>query len=213
MAYALPLWRNESYMSPYQTYPSYPEPTGYIAPTDAKRWLTSSIPDYEGFDEAWRPYFPALAGYLEGEIPHPDNYMPEGMWQDMGAWYGSLPEGKEMSAWATENPLPALGEGSYNWMNQNWYMPGQGAVGTYNPPPTPDAPDLSASHKAYIVDDIMKQGVMGRTSPGKSNLGVTPATAPPLQNFEQPMQQFGVLNQWNTMPKWDMGAGPNWAKF
>jgi len=208
--YSLPLWRKESYQAPYQ---SYPEPTGYIEPTDAKRWLTSYATDLPGFRDEWRPYFPSLAGYFEGTINNPDAYMPEGMWEDMAGWYGGVDDSQGVYEWGEANQLPALGEGSYNWMSPNWWQPGQGVVGTYNPPPTPDAPDPSAAHKAYILDDIMKQGVMGRTSPGSSNLGVTPATPPPLQNFEQPMQQFGVLNQWNTMPKWDMGAGPNWAKF
>lgn len=209
MSYALPLWRNDAYYSPF--YQSYPEPTGYIEPTDAKRWLTSYATGLEGWNDAWRPYMPALAGYLEGVIPHPEEYMPEGVWQDIGSWYEGA-QGQGMADWSAANPLPALGEGSYHWMSPNWWQPGQGVVGTYNPP-TQEMPDLKGQHKAYILDDIMKKGVMGRTSPGNSNLGVAPAALLPLHNFEQPMQQFGVLNQWNTMPKWDMGAGPNWAQF
>lgn len=206
MAYALPLWRSGSYMDP--DYAGSAPPTNYITPTDAKRWLTSVVPSYEGFNEDWRPYFPSLSGYLEGTVQHPEDYMPAGMWDDIGAWYGGLPAGKEMSGWAAANPLPQLDEGAYRYMNQNWYMPGQGSIGTYTPP----APlDPKAGHRAGILDDIMRQGVMGRTSPGSSNLGVMPQPLKPLQAFEQPMQQFSVLNQWNTMPKWDMGAGPNWA--
>jgi len=210
MPYSLPLWRSAD-AADYGTPPQhYPQPIGYIEPTDAKRWLTQYAATLPGWNDAWRPYLPALAGYLEGDIPHPEEYMPEGMWQDVAGWYGST-GGQGMSDWAAANPLASLPEGSFNWMSSGWWQPGQGGVNTYTPPPPPPAYDPKAGHRAGILDNIMKQGVMGRTSPGGSGLGVTPLQAKIIEPFEQPMQQFSVLNQFNTMPKWDMGAGPNWT--
>jgi len=211
MAYSLPLWRSAD-AADYGTPPQYyPEPTGWVEPTDAKRWLTQYASTLPGFNDAWRPYLPAIAGFYEGKIQNPEAYLPEGMWDDMTGWYNALPSTQYIAPWATANPLGNLPEGSYNWMSSNWWQPGQGGVNTYTPPPPPPAYDPKAGHRTNILDNIMEQGVMGRTSPGGSGFGVTPLQAKIIEPFEQPMQQFSVLNQFNTMPKWDMGAGPNWT--
>jgi hypothetical protein len=216
MAYTLPGWRDwrtPIWENPWTPTPEpYPEPTGHITPTDQKRWLTQYATQLDGWDGTWTHFLPAISGFLEGKISDPRDYMPAGMWDDVLAWYsnvgGASGEGT-IEDWAESNPLADLpGDGSYYWMSGDWWMPGKGDVNTYTPPPTPDP---GPSQKEYIVQDMLQQGVMGRTDPGNSNFGVAPAQLEPIQAFEQPMQQFSTLNQWNTMPKWDMGAGPDWV--
>ena len=215
MSYILPTWKemqNYSFGGGEQEYQHYPEPTGYITPTDEKRFLTDYVTTLSGWDDSWTKYLPAIAGFLEETITNPRDYMPEGVWDDILNWYGNAGITGEgtIDSWAASNPEPTAGEGGYNWMSPNWWLPGQGAVSTYSPPAAPTAQDQAGDQKQFILQDMVNQGVAGR-EPGNSNLGVAPPQLEPLQSFEQPMQQFSTLNQWNTMPKWDMGAGPNWS--
>jgi hypothetical protein len=212
MSYLLPTWQEMQNYGGSQELQQYPEPTGYITPTDAKRFLADYATNLPGWNDAWTKYLPAIAGFLEENISNPEDYMPDGMWSDIQQWYlqeGGVHGENSISNWAAANPEPTAEPGGYNWMSPNWWQPGQGAVSTYNPP-TAEPQDQKANNKKYIMQDMIDQGVAGR-EPGNSNLGVAVEPLKPLQSFEQPMQQFSTLNQWNTMPKWDMGAGPNWS--
>ena len=213
MAYTLPSWKDiKTYASdiPQQEYYNYPEPTGYITPTDAKRFLVDYATKTPGWNEAWRQYLPAISGFLEETISDPRPYMPSGMWENVMDWWFKSPAADvKIPDWAASNPAPTVPTGGYNYMTPNWWLPGQGTVGTYVPQGAAPAPDPKANNK-YILQDMLDQGVAGR-QPGNSNLGVQEVQLEPIKATEQPMQQFSVLNQWNTMPKWDMGAGPNWA--
>jgi hypothetical protein len=214
MAYELPSWQDlQTYGAVAPALQQYPEPTGYISPTDEKRFLTDYATKLPGWSDSWNQYLPAIAGFLEGRISNPEDYMPAGMWEDVQKWYleeSGVHDENSISNWASANPEPTVGEGGYNWMSPNWWQPGQGAVSTYNPPAAPTQEDQGDAHKQYILQDMVNQGVAGR-EPGNSNFGVAPAKLEPIKATEQPMQQFSTLNQWNTMPQWDMGAGPNWA--
>jgi hypothetical protein len=222
MAYALPTWKEmqefggvDEDAAAAAEYQHYPEPTGYITPTDEKRFLTDYVTTLPGWNDSWTQYLPAIAGFLEETITNPRDYMPAGVWDSIINWYANAGISGEgtVDMWAGANPEPTPEAGGYNWMSSNWWQPGQGIVNTYNPPQAPTVPtptEQNDSHKQYILQDMVNQGVAGRT-PGNSNLGVAPAQLEPLKATEQPMQQFSTLNQWNTMPKWDMGAGPNWS--
>jgi len=209
MAYSLPLWRRRRDQAEQATgSPSTLPPTGYVNPTDAKRYLSGYFPTLPGFNEQWRQYMPSFAGFLEGSIGDLGSHMPSDIWSQVSSWYGSLPQNQQYEGWKSSNPLGELSGGGYYWMAPEWWKSGQNAVNTYMPPP----PDTTGSHKDAILDNIMKGGVMGRTSPGQhSSLGITPAALPQLPDLEQPIQ--GTLNQWNTMPQWNMGTGPTWGNF
>lgn len=207
MAYTLPLWRPTPDTS---TFNISPAPTGFTNPTDAKRYLSGYIPTLPGFNQAWRDYFPAVSRYLEGSLTDVASHMPEGMWSEMAGWFEGLGGTQGMASWGGANPLAPLTEGAAYWMSPEWWKEGQNAVNIYNP--KVEMPDLSGGHKQYMMDQIMEKGVMGRTNPGQhSGLGITPAALPQLPDLEQPIQ--GTLNQWNTMPQWNMGAGPTWGNF
>ena len=212
MAYSLPLWRPRIEQAEQMTgSPSTLPPPGYVNPTDAKRYLSGYFQTLPGFNEAWRQYMPSFAGFLEGSIPDISTHMPADVWSQVSGWYNSLPANQKLAGWGAANPLGELSGGGYYWMAPEWWKSGQNAVNTYMPPPPPP-PDTTGSHKDAILDNIMQGGVMGRTSPGQhSGLGIAPAALPQLPNLEQPIQ--GTLNQWNTMPQWNMGAGPTWGNF
>ena len=212
MAYSLPLWRPTIERAEQMTgSPSTLPPPGYVNPTDAKRYLSGYFQTLPGFNEAWRQYMPSFAGFLEGSIPDISTHMPADVWSQVSGWYNSLPANQKLAGWGAANPLGELSGGGYYWMAPEWWKSGQNAVNTYMPPPPPP-PDTTGSHKDAILDNIMQGGVMGRTSPGQhSGLGIAPAALPQLPNLEQPIQ--GTLNQWNTMPQWNMGTGPTWGNF